>query len=109
MKKVRITVPAASLVRERARWFEAQMGPGFAPVIMWQVDHSGTTNFVPRPALGFEKLDVVDRSRAMECEGKEVDIYQYVPDELFGENAQKFIDRNDDGLVLADELTEAPS
>jgi hypothetical protein len=37
----------------------------------------------------------------MECEGKDVEIFQYVPDELFGEEAQKFVDVRNGRLVLA--------
>jgi hypothetical protein len=103
MKKVVITARAASLIEEWAKWFETQQGPGFVPVIMWQVTDSSNPNFVPQLGLGFERRDVVDRSRVMECEGREIEIYQYAPDELFGTGGQKLIDLRDNKLVIVDE------
>jgi hypothetical protein len=103
MKKARITARAASFVNEWAKWAEIQIGPGFVPLIMWQAGDSGNPKFVPQLTLGFERRDAVDRSRVMECEGKEVEIYQYAPDELFGEEAQKFVDVRNNRLVLAQE------
>jgi hypothetical protein len=70
---------------------------------MWQVDDSARSEFTPQLTLGFEKREVVDRSRAMECEGREVEIYQYVPDELFREGSQRIVDRKNDHLILIEE------
>jgi hypothetical protein len=103
MKKIRITAAAAAFVREKAKWAETQIGPGFVPVITWVMGDSEYPNFIPQLGLALEKPDVVDRSRLMECEGKDVEIFQYVPDELFGEDAQRFVDLRDDRLVLAKE------
>jgi RHS repeat-associated protein len=102
MRKINITVEAVSLVEEWARWAETQIGPGFVPVVVWKVDDSGIENFVPELTLGFVEHDAVDRSRVMECEGKVVEIFQYVPDELFGKHVQKFIDVRDRKLILAE-------
>ncbi len=101
MKKIRITAPAAAFVNEKAKWAATQIGPGFVPVITWVMKNSEYPNFIPQLGLAFEKPDVVDRSRIMECEGKDVEIFQYVPDELFGEEAQKFVDVKNSRLVLA--------
>jgi hypothetical protein len=101
MKKIRITARAATLVRECAKRIEPQIGPGYVPVITWVVKDSGIPNFIPNLGLAFEKPDVVDRSRIMECDGKDVEIFQYVPDELFGEDAQRFVDVRNNRLVLA--------
>ena len=101
MKKIRITASAAAFVNDKAKWAEMQIGPGFVPVITWIMKNSAYPNFIPQLGVAFEKPDVVDRSRIMECEGKDVEIFQYVPDELFGEEAQKFVDVRNDRLVLA--------
>lgn len=107
MKKIAITARAASHLEEWVKWFETQQGPGFVPVIMWQVTDSSNPHFVPQLTLGFEKRDVVDRSRVMECKEKEVEIYQYAPDELFGVDGRKFVDLRDDTLVIVDENESA--
>jgi hypothetical protein len=60
-------------------------------------------DFVPHLGLAFEKPDVVDRARVMQCEGEDVEIFQYVPDGLFGEHAQKFVDLRDNKLILVEE------
>jgi hypothetical protein len=101
MKKIRITARAATFVTEKTKWAETQIGRGFVPVITWVMGDSEYPNFIPQLGLAFEKPDVVDRSRIMECEGKDVEIFQYVPDELFGEEAQKFVDVRNNRLVLA--------
>ena len=85
MEKIRITARAASFVDKKTKWAETQIGPGFVPVITWIVKDSGRPNLVPKLGLAFERPDVVDRSRAMECDGKDVEIFQYVPDELLEE------------------------
>ena len=103
MKKIKITARAVSFVNEKAKWFETQQGPGYVPLIMWQMGASGNPNFIPQLGLGFEKRDVVDRSRIMECDGKDVEIFQYAPDELFGGDAQKFVDVRNNRLVLVRE------
>jgi hypothetical protein len=103
MKEIRITAQAVSFVQAKTKWAEAQIGPGYVPVIDWVLGESGNPNFIPNLGLAFEKLDVVDRSRVMECDGKDVEIFQYVPDELFGEDARKFIDVRNNRLVLAEE------
>jgi hypothetical protein len=107
MKKIRITARAASLVGEWAKWFETQQGPGYVPVITWTVKDSGNPNLVPYLGLAFEKPDVVDRSRIMECEGKDVEIFQYVPDALFEEDGPKHVDVRNNRLVLARESLSA--
>jgi hypothetical protein len=81
MKKIRITARAASFLVEWAKSYETQTGPGYVPVITWTVKDSGNPNLIPYLGLAFEKSDVVDRSRIMECDGKDVEIFQYVPDE----------------------------
>jgi len=73
---------------------------------MWHAKTSGIPNFIPNLGLAFEKPDVVDRSRIMECEGKDVEIFQYVPDELLEEDGPKFIDVRNNRLVLAREQQE---
>jgi hypothetical protein len=103
MKKIRITARAAAFVNEKAKWAETQIGPGFVPVITWVMKNSEYPNFIPQLGLAFEKPDIVDRSRIMECEGKDVEIFQYVPDELFGEDAHRFVDVRSNRLVLAQE------
>ena len=108
MKKVRITARAVSLVERYANWLESESGPGFVPVIMWQVTDSSNPHFVAQLTVGFERHDVVDRTRVMECEGKEVEIFQYAPDELFEMDGQKFVDVKDDMLVIVDKKEHAP-
>lgn len=103
MKKVTITARAVSLIQEHARRFETEQGPGYVPVIEWQSGASSYPHFVPQFALCFEKRDVVDRSRAMKCDGRDVEIFQYAPDELFGTDGRKFVDVKDDMLVIVDE------
>jgi hypothetical protein len=104
MPRVRIAARAATFVSEWAEWAEMRIGPGYVPLIMWQASDSRDPDFVPQLTLGFEKSDVVDRSRVMECDGKEVEIYQYAPDELFGDCARKFVDLRNNTLVLVDGL-----
>lgn len=103
MKKVTITARAASFVEELAQWFETQQGSGYVPLIMWQVADSSNPHFVSQLTVGFERRDVVDRSRVMECDGRDVEIFQYAPDELFGTDGRKFVDVKDDMLVIVDE------
>jgi hypothetical protein len=107
MKKVKITARAASLVNEWAKLAETKIGPGYVPVIDWTLGASGIPNFVPNLGLGFQKPDVVDRSRVMECDGKDVEIFQYVPDELFEEDGPKYIDVRNNRLVLVRETPGA--
>lgn len=108
MKKVTITARAVRHVEECATWFETQQGPGFVPLIMWQLTRTSDPHFVPRPIVGFERRDIVDRSRVMECEGKDVEIFLYAPDELFGPDGKKFVDLRDDALVIVDDEGSAP-
>lgn len=102
MKKVRITTRAVSLVEECAKWFETQQGPGYVPVIVWQTGDTSNPSFVPQLTLAFGKRDAVDRSRIMECDGRDVEIFQDVPDDMFGTDGQKFIDVKDSILVIVD-------
>lgn len=102
MKRVTITARAARFVGEYMKWFETQQGPGFVPLIMWQVGDSSNPQFVPQLTVGFERRDVVDRSRIMECDGKDIEIFQYAPDELFGTDGQKVVDLTDNMLVIVD-------
>jgi hypothetical protein len=107
MKKTRITARAASFLIEWAKSYETQIGPGYVPVITWTVKDSGNPNLIPYLGLAFEKSDVVDRSRIMECEGKDVEIFQYVPDELLEEDGPKYIDVRNNRLVFARESLRA--
>jgi hypothetical protein len=107
MKKIRITAPAAAFVNEKAKWAETQIGPGFVPVITWVMGDSEYPNFIPQLGLALEKPDVVDRSRIMECEGKDVEIFQYVPDELLEEDGPKYVDVRNNRLVLARESSRS--
>ena len=104
MKKVAITARAKRFVEEWAKWFEMEQGAGFVPLIMWQVTDSSNRDFVPQLTLGFERREIVDPSRAMACEGPEVEIYQYAPDDLFGTDGHKGVDVRDDTLVIIDDL-----
>src|SRR5262245_25886958 len=85
MRKTNITASAVAFINEVATWFETQQGPGYVPVITWVMMITGEPDFVPHLGLAFEKPDVVDRSRVMQCNGEDVEIFQYVPEELFGE------------------------
>lgn len=107
MKKVAITARAASFVEEWAKWFETEKGLGYVPAIVRQVTDSSNPDFVPQLTLGFEKREAIDRSRAMECEGKEIEIFLYASDELFGTDGKKLVDLRDNTLVIVDE-EEAP-
>jgi hypothetical protein len=107
MKKIRITAPAAAFVNEKTKWAETQIGSGFVPVITWVLGNSAYPNFIPQLGLAFEKPDVVDRSRIMECEGKDVEIFQYVPDELLEEDGPKYIDVRNNRLVFARESSSS--
>ena len=107
MKKVKITVRAVRFVGEHVKRFEMQEGPGYVGVIMWQTGASGIANFVPNLCLGFEKRDAIDRSRVMECDGRDVEVYQYAPDELFEKDGQKLVDVRNDRLVLAEDSVRA--
>lgn len=100
MKKVMITARAVSLVEECARWFEAKQGPGYMPVIVWQVGDTSDPSFVPQLTLAFGKRDTVDRSRIMECDGRDVEIFLDVPEDMFGTDGQKFVDLRDNMLVI---------
>jgi hypothetical protein len=103
MEKIRITAPAAAFVNQKTKWAETQIGPGFVPVITWVLGESASPHFIPNLGLAFEKPDVVDRSRIMECEGKDVEIFQYVPDELLEEDGPKYIDVRNNRLVFVRE------
>jgi len=103
MKKVKITARAVSFVNEKAKWAETQIGPGYVPLITWLLGDSGIPNFVPQLAVGFEKSDVVDRSLVMECDGKDVEIFQHVPDHLLEEDGPKYIDVRNNRLVFVRE------
>ena len=107
MKKTRITARAASFVTETAKRVETQTGPGYVPVITWILGESGIANFIPNLGLALEKPDVVDRSRVMECDGKDVEIFQYVPDHLLEEDGPKYIDLRNNRLVLVRESSGA--
>jgi hypothetical protein len=107
MRKTRITAQASAFVNEKTKWAETQIGPGFVPVITWTTGESGNPNFIPNLGLAFEKTDVVDRSRIMECEGNDVEIFQYVPDELLEEDGPKYVDVRNNRLVLARESLRA--
>jgi hypothetical protein len=103
MKKTRITARAASFVNEKAKWAETQIGPGYVPVIDWVLGESGNPNFIPNLGVAFEKSDVVDRARVMECDGKDVEIFQQVPDQLLAEDGPKYIDVRNNRLVFVRE------
>ena len=103
MKKTRITARAASFVNAKAKWAETQIGPGYVPVIDWVLGESGNPNFIPNLGVALEKSDVVDRSRVMECDGKDVEIFQYVPDHLLEEDGPKYIDVRNNRLVFVRE------
>lgn len=100
MEKATITARAASLIEDYAKQLEAEQGPGYVAVLVWQKGHRLQPHFVPQFALCFEKRDLVDPSRAMECDGKDVAIFQYAPDELFGTDGEKFVDLRDNMLVI---------
>ena len=75
-------------------------------------DHLGTgrernCQIYPNLGLALEKPDVVDRSRVMECDGKDVGIFQYVPDHLLEEDGPKYIDLRNNRLVLVRESSGA--
>ena len=70
---------------------------------MWQSGDSSNPHFIPQLTVGFERRDVVDRSRVMECDGRDIEIFQYAPDELFGTDGQKFVDVRDGMLVIVEE------
>jgi hypothetical protein len=76
-------------------------------VITWVLGESGSPKFIPNLGLALEKPDVVDRSRVMECDGRDVEIFQYVPDELFEEDGPKYVDVRNNRLVLARESLRA--
>ena len=101
MKKTRITARAARYVNALAKRFEPETGPGYVPVISWTLGESGNPNFIPNLGVALEKSDVVNRSRVMECDGKDVEIFQYVPDHLLEEDGPKYIDVRNNRLVLA--------
>jgi hypothetical protein len=102
MKKVTITARAVSLIEEYAKRLEVEQGPGYVAVLEWQKGHRSHPHFVPQFALCFEKRDLVDPSRVMECDGKDVEIFQYAPDDMFGTDGQKFVDLRDNMLVIVD-------
>jgi hypothetical protein len=99
MNKVTITTRAVSLVEEYANQFETEHGPGYVPVIVWVM---GDRSSIPQFALCFERRDVVDLSRIMECEGRDVEIFQYAPDGLFEKDGRKIVDLRDDKFVIVD-------
>jgi len=107
MKKTRITARAARFVNAQVKSVEAQTGPGYVPIVDWVLGETGNPNFIPNLGLALEKPDVVDRSRVMECDGKDVEIFQYVPDHLLQEDGPKYIDVRNNRLVLARESPEA--
>jgi hypothetical protein len=100
MKKVTITARAVSLIKEYAKRLEAEQGPGYVAVLEWQEGDSAHPHFVPQFAVCFEKRDLVDPSRVMECGGKDVEIFQYAPDDLYGADGQKFVDLKDNMFVI---------
>lgn len=106
MTKVTITARAVSLVEEYAKQLETEHGPGYVPVIVWVP--GDRLLFVPQFALCFEKRDLVDPSRIMECDGRDVEVFQYAPDGLFGTDGQKVVDLRDDKFVIVD-ATESVS
>ena len=103
MKKTRITARAANFVNAKAKWAATQIGPGYVPVIDWVLSESGNPNFIPNLGVALEKSDVVDRSRVMECDGEDVEIFQYVPDDLLEEDGPKYIDVRNNRLVFVRE------
>ena len=103
MRRPRISARAVSYVRAKTEWAEAQIGPGYVPVIQLVIDERENPNLIPSLLLGFEKADVVDRSRVAECDGKNVEIFLYVPDESFGEDGRKYIDVRNNWLVFAED------
>ena len=107
MKKVMISARAVSVIEEYATRFETEQGPGFVPVIVWQVPDGLYPHFVPQFALCFEKRDLVDPARAMECDGREVEIFRDGPDEPFGTDGQKFVDLRDNMFVIVDRNASA--
>jgi len=106
MKKTRITARAARFVNAQVKSVEAQTGPGYVPIVDWVLGETGNPNFIPNLGLALEKPDVVDRSRVMECDGKDVEIFQYVPDHLLQEDGPKYIDVRNNRLVLAREARD---
>ncbi|WP_422002022.1 hypothetical protein [Reyranella sp.] len=102
MRKVSITPEAVRLVERTAAWFETEQGPGFVPVIMWVASSTADPRMVPHLGLGFERREAVDRSRIMQCEGEDVEIFQYAPDELFQPEGRKHVDVRSDALVIVD-------
>jgi hypothetical protein len=100
--KVTITARAVSLIEDYARHLEAEQGPGYVAVLVWQKGHRLLPHLAPQFALGFEKRDLVDASRIMECDGRDVAIFQYAPDDLYGTDGQKVIDLRDDMFVIVD-------
>jgi len=107
MKKTRITARAARFVNALVKRFEPETGPGYVPLITWLLGDSGIPNFVPQLGVGFEKSDVVDRSLIMECDGKDVEIFQHVPDHLLEEDGPKYIDVRNNRLVFVRQLPGA--
>lgn len=102
MNKATITARAASLIEEHAKQLEAAHGPGYVAVLVWQRGHRLHPHFVPQFALCFEKRDLVDPSRVMECEGEDVAVFQYAPDDVFGADGHKFVDLRDNKFVVVD-------
>ena len=100
--KVAITARAVSLIEEYAKRLEAEQGPGYIAVLIWQKGHHLLPHLVPQFVLGFEKRDLVDASRVTECDGREVAIFQYAPDDLYGADGQKVVDLRDDMFVIVD-------
>src|SRR5262245_685911 len=100
MKKTRITARAARFVNAKVKWAETQIGPGYVPVISWTMGESGNPDFIPNLGVSLVKADVVDRSRVMECDGKDVEIFQSLSDALLAEDGPKYIDVRNDRLVL---------
>jgi len=103
MKKTRITARAARFVNALVKRFEPETGPGYVPVISWQLGESANPSFIPNLGVALEKSDVVNRSRVMECDGKDVEIFQYVPDHLLEEDGPKYIDVRNNRLVFVRE------
>src|SRR5262245_23090383 len=100
--KVTITARAVSLIEEYTKRLEAEQGPGYVAVLVWQKGHRLLPHFVPQFALCFEKRDLVDASRVMECDGRDVAIFQYAPDDLYGTDGQKVVDLRDGMFVIID-------
>jgi hypothetical protein len=107
MKKVTITARAVSLIEEYAKQFATEQGPGYVPVIVWVAGDRSSSLPVAQFVVGFEKRAVVDRSRVMECDGRDVDIFQCAPDDAFGPDWKKVVDLRNNMFVIVDKNEDA--